>query len=79
MITLRAQKFSLTGIFAEQIFAIDWSKTYRFCGINFHDTGIYLKFCEISPRGLCLERSQNKAAGGKIYKKWMIIAFELLI
>ena len=79
MITLRAQKFLQTGIFAEQIFAIEWSKTYRFRGINFHDTGIYLKLCEISPRGLCLERSQNEAVGGKIYEKWMIIAFGLLI
>ena len=68
MITLRAQKFSQTGIFAEQMFAIDWSKTYRFRGINFDDTGIYLKFCEISPRGLCLERSQNEAVGGKFTK-----------
>ena len=79
MITLRVQKFLQTGIFAEQIFAIEWSKTYRFRGINFHDTGIYLKFCEIRLRGLCLERSQNEAIGDKTYEKWMIIAFELLI
>ena len=37
MITLREQKFLPTGIFEEQIFAIDWSKTYRSPGINFHD------------------------------------------
>ena len=40
---------------------------------------IYLKFCEISLRGLCLERSQNEAIGAKTYEKWMIITFELLI
>ena len=79
MITLRAQRFSRTGIFAEQIFAIDWSKTYSFRGIDFHDSGIHLKFCGISLSGLCLERSQSEAIGGKIYEKCRIIAFELLI
>ena len=79
MITLRAHKLSRTGIFTEQIFAIDWSKTYSFRGVDFHDSGIYLQFCGISLPGLCLERSQSEAIGGKIYEKCRIIAFELLI
>ena len=51
MITLWAQKFPRTGIFAKQIVAVDWSKTYRFRGINFCDSGNYLKFCGISFHG----------------------------
>ena len=69
MITLWAQKFPRTGIFAKQIVAVDWSKTYRFRGINFCDSGNYLKFCGISFHGWYLGRLQNEAIGGKFRKK----------
>ena len=36
-------------IFAEEMFAVDWSETCKFRGTNSHDLAIYLKFCGIFP------------------------------
>ena len=69
----------LAEIFAEHIFAVDWSKTCKFYGINFRDLGIYLKFFEINFHRWCLEMPQNEAIRGKIYEKCTMVAFELLI
>ena len=62
-----------------QVFAVDWSETCKFHRINLRNSAVYLKFCGVNFGGLCLERSQNEGIGGKVYKKYRIFVFELLI
>ena len=66
-------------IFMEQIFVVNWSETCKFHRIKFCDPAVNLEFCRIDFHGWCLKRSQKEAIGVKIYKKYRIFAFELLI
>ena len=55
-------------IFAEQIFEVDWSKTFKFQGINFRDSAIYLNFYRIDFPGWCLEGHKTKQLEAKSTK-----------
>ena len=39
------------NILRTEIFAVDWSDTCKFHGINFRDLAIYLRSCGINFRG----------------------------
>ena len=43
-----------------EIFAVDWSKIFKFGGINFRDSAINSKFFGIKFCGWCLDRKTNQ-------------------